>query len=48
VLTDAGRRVQQEAAELLAACEQHYLEPLSQAERRELRRVLGRLVRRDA
>ncbi len=47
-LTASGAKVQREAAELLTACERHYLEPLSAAERRTLLELLGRLVARDA
>jgi DNA-binding MarR family transcriptional regulator len=47
-LTASGARVQREAAELLAACERHYLEPLTAAEGRTLLELLGRLVARDA
>lgn len=42
-LTAAGRRVQRDAAELLAACESHFLEPLSAAERRQLLVLLRKL-----
>jgi DNA-binding MarR family transcriptional regulator len=47
-LTASGAKLQHEAAELLAACERHYLEPLSAAERRTLLELLSRLVARDA
>jgi DNA-binding MarR family transcriptional regulator len=47
-LTNAGADVQREAAELLEACERHYLDPLTAAERRTLLELLGRLVARDA
>jgi DNA-binding MarR family transcriptional regulator len=47
-LTDAGAAVQREAAVLLEGCEQHYLDPLTAAERRQLLELLGRLVARDA
>ena len=47
-LTGAGANVQREAAELLEACERHYLDPLTAAERRTLLELLGRLVARDA
>lgn len=43
-LTARGARVQQQAAQLLATCEGHYLEPLSAAERTTLLELLGRLV----
>lgn len=46
-LTGAGANVQREAAELLACCERHYLDPLSTTERRQLLELLGRLVARD-
>jgi MarR family transcriptional regulator, lower aerobic nicotinate degradation pathway regulator len=46
-LTASGAKVQQEAAELLTACERHYLEPLSAAERRTLLELLGKLVIRE-
>jgi DNA-binding MarR family transcriptional regulator len=46
-LTDTGAEVQGKAAELLTACERHYLEPLTAAERRTLLELLGRLVARD-
>jgi hypothetical protein len=39
--------VQRKAATLLEGCERHYLEPLSAAERRQLLRLLARLVARD-
>ena len=47
-LTDAGANVQRKAAELLEGCEQHYLDPLTAAERQTLLELLGRLVARDA
>jgi DNA-binding MarR family transcriptional regulator len=43
-LTARGARVQQQAAQLLATCEGHYLEPLSAAERTTLLELLRRLV----
>ena len=46
-LTPSGAKVERKAAELLAGCERHYLEPLSAAERRQLLELLGRLVARD-
>ena len=46
-LTSSGAKVERKAAELLAGCERHYLEPLSADERRELLALLGRLVARD-
>ena len=47
-LTQSGAKVQQEAAELLAGCEQRYLDPLTAAERRQLLELLARIVARDA
>jgi DNA-binding MarR family transcriptional regulator len=46
-LTPSGAKVERKAAELLEGCEDHYLEPLSAAERRLLLELLGRLVARD-
>ena len=46
-LTDEGASVQREAAVLLEACEQHYLEPLTANERSALLGLLRRLVARD-
>lgn len=46
-LTPSGAKVERKAAELLAGCERHYLEPLSAAERRQLLELLERLVARD-
>jgi DNA-binding MarR family transcriptional regulator len=46
-LTESGANAQRDAAELLEACEQHYLEPLTVAERRALLGLLERLVARD-
>ena len=47
-LTGAGAKVQCEATELLEGCELHYLDALSDAERRTLLELLGRLVAHDA
>jgi MarR family transcriptional regulator, lower aerobic nicotinate degradation pathway regulator len=46
-LTEAGAKVQREAATLLEGCERHYLDPLTEAERRTLLELLARLVARD-
>ena len=46
-LTSSGAKTQLEAAALLEGCEQHYLAPLSSAERRKLLELLERLVARD-
>jgi len=46
-LTEAGAKVQREAATLLEGCERHYLDPLTEAERRSLLELLARLVARD-
>jgi DNA-binding MarR family transcriptional regulator len=46
-LTDTGADLQGEAAKLLDACERHYLEPLTIAERRTLLELLARLVVRN-
>lgn len=43
-LTDTGADVQRQATELLETCEQHYLEPLTPVQRRQLLDLLGRLV----
>src|SRR5262249_7162960 len=47
-LTQRGRQLQQQARDVLAACEQSFLAPLSAAERAELRRLVGRLTAPDA
>jgi DNA-binding MarR family transcriptional regulator len=43
-LTERGRQLQQQARDVLAACEQRFLAPLSAAEQAELRRLVGLLT----